>query len=295
VTKVSVIVPNFNHARYLKQRLDSILQQTYTDFEVILLDDASTDESVVIMDAYTDPRITKRLYADKNSGSPFVQWERGVREASGDWIWIAESDDYSDPLFLERLLPVVQNDPSSVLAFCRSTIVTGEESRLARFESDHGQWHADADFKASGKEFCAELLYKGNVLLNAGAVLFRKSAFLKIIDDVARLRMSTDWLIWWKIALEGVVHYIAEPLNFFRRDGENVSTNWQQERIAVNRYLSANWPWTSANKSQMALEKQLYDLLVNKNWKTAREELSKSTFPIKRRVLLRFIKFKARL
>jgi glycosyltransferase involved in cell wall biosynthesis len=292
---VSLIVPNYNHARYLKQRLDSIFQQTYTNYEVILLDDASTDESVSIMEACTDPRITKRLYAKVNSGSPFVQWERGVREASGDWIWIAESDDYSDSEFLEQLITVVQNDPNSVLIFCRTNIVTGEQSRLARFESDHGQWTANADFATSGEEFCKELLYKGNVLLNAGAVLFRKSAFLKIIDDVPRLRMSTDWLIWWKIALEGGVHYIAEPLNFFRRDGENVSINWQQERIAVNRYLSANWPWTSANKSQMALEKQLYDLLVNKNWKTAREELSKSTFPIKRRVLLRFIKFKARL
>jgi glycosyltransferase involved in cell wall biosynthesis len=292
---VSLIVPNYNHARYLKQRLDSIFQQTYTNYEVILLDDASADESVSIMEACTDPRITKRLYATVNSGSPFAQWERGVREASGDWIWIAESDDYSDPQFLERLLTVVQNDPSSVLAFCRSTIVTSEQRCLARFESDHGQWTADADFAASGEEFCTELLYKGNVLLNAGAVVFRKSAFLEIIHDVPRLRMSTDWLIWWKIALHGGVRYISEPLNFFRRDGENVSTNWQQERIAVNRYLSSNWPGTSVNKSQAALEKQLYDLLVNKNWKTAREELSKCTFPVKRRVLLRFIKFKARL
>lgn len=292
---ISVIVPNYNHARYLKQRLDSIIQQTFTDFEIILLDDASTDESRTIMDAYQDDRIFKRLYSDNNSGSPFVQWERGVNEAQGEWIWIAESDDYSHPDFLRLLWNTVHKDSNCTLAFCRSTVVAPQENRLARFESDHKNWTSESDFDANGIVFCKELLYRGNVCLNAGAVLFRKDAFMKCIRSIPRLRMSTDWFIWWHIAQQGNVKYVSEPLNYFRRDGENVSTDWQSERIAVNRYFARTWPDKSDNKSLMLLEKQLFDLLVNKKWAIARQELRQCSFPIRRRVLLRFIKFKARL
>ena len=82
---VSVVVPNFNYARYLPQRIESVLNQTFTDFEVILLDDASTDNSVEVMRRYaeTDNRISRIEVNATNSGSPFLQWERGVRLARG--------------------------------------------------------------------------------------------------------------------------------------------------------------------------------------------------------------------
>ena len=93
---VSVIVPNYNHARYLRQRIESVLGQTYQDFEVILLDDCSTDESRSVLGEYAkDPRV-RIEFNEKNSGSTFKQWNKGVRLARGEYIWIAESDDYAD-------------------------------------------------------------------------------------------------------------------------------------------------------------------------------------------------------
>jgi glycosyltransferase involved in cell wall biosynthesis len=72
-------MPNFNHAPYLKERMDSILAQDYQDFEVILLDDASTDESVVILNEYTkNPRVKTLIVNDSNSGNTFLQWQRGL-------------------------------------------------------------------------------------------------------------------------------------------------------------------------------------------------------------------------
>jgi glycosyltransferase involved in cell wall biosynthesis len=101
--KVSVIIPNYNHAEYLKQRIDSILNQTYKDFELIILDDCSTDNSREIIDDYTShfPFITS-YYNDINSGSPFTQWDSGVKKAKGEFIWIAESDDFAEADFLEK-------------------------------------------------------------------------------------------------------------------------------------------------------------------------------------------------
>src|ERR1700756_5018477 len=97
---VSVIVPNYNHARFLPKRIDSILRQSFQDFELILLDDCSTDDSRSILSQHaSDPRV-RIEFNQVNSGSPFKQWNRGVGLARGQYIWIAESDDYADERFL---------------------------------------------------------------------------------------------------------------------------------------------------------------------------------------------------
>src|SRR5438874_4285236 len=108
---VSVIVPNYNHAPYLLRRIDSILAQTYRDFELILLDDCSTDDSREILTSYRDnPRVRIEFNA-KNSGSVFKQWNKGVQLARGRYIWIAESDDYADPRSLARIVPILEEQP----------------------------------------------------------------------------------------------------------------------------------------------------------------------------------------
>src|SRR5579862_3200293 len=118
--KVSVIVPNYNHAKYLRRRVESILEQTFQDFELILLDDCSTDESRSILSSYAgDPRV-KIEFNTANSGSTFKQWNRGARLANGKYLWIAESDDYADKRLLERLTEVLEADPKITFAYCRS-------------------------------------------------------------------------------------------------------------------------------------------------------------------------------
>jgi len=89
---VSVIVPNYNHARFLRRRVETILAQTFQDFELILLDDCSTDDSRSVLRQYSsDPRV-RLEFNEVNSGSTFKQWNKGVRLAQGKYIWIAESD-----------------------------------------------------------------------------------------------------------------------------------------------------------------------------------------------------------
>jgi len=92
---VTVVVPNYNHAKYLKKRLNSIYKQTYKNIEVILLDDCSTDTSRSILSKYAKKHKnnTKTIFNTKNSGGVFYQWARALESAHGDFIWIAESDD----------------------------------------------------------------------------------------------------------------------------------------------------------------------------------------------------------
>src|SRR5207342_1807970 len=99
---ISVIIPNYNHAFYLKQRIDSVIQQTYSDFEIIILDDASTDNSRDVIEKYRHyPKVKHIIYNESNSGSTFSQWQKGIELASGKYIWLAESDDVADSTFLE--------------------------------------------------------------------------------------------------------------------------------------------------------------------------------------------------
>src|SRR6266404_3431860 len=118
--KVSVVIPNYNHARFLRRRIESVMNQSFQDFEVILLDDCSTDESRSILSEYAaDPRV-KIEFNEKNSGSTFKQWNKGVRLARGEYVWIAESDDYADERLLERLVSRLDAEPGAVFCSCRS-------------------------------------------------------------------------------------------------------------------------------------------------------------------------------
>src|SRR5690349_21422462 len=122
--KVSVIIPNYNHANYLGQRMDSVLNQTYTNFEVIILDDCSTDSSRDVIERFrNDSHISHIVFNETNTGSPFLQWQKGIALAKGEWIWIAESDDSADKHFLEKFVNALQGQQNIGLIYCDSNIV----------------------------------------------------------------------------------------------------------------------------------------------------------------------------
>jgi glycosyltransferase involved in cell wall biosynthesis len=91
VLTASVIIPNYNHAQYLRQRIDSVIRQSLHDIEIILLDDASSDVSVDIIASYASENRNLRIFCNTiNSGSPFKQWDFVIRQAMGKYIWISE-------------------------------------------------------------------------------------------------------------------------------------------------------------------------------------------------------------
>ena len=108
---VSVIIPNYNHSAYLRKRIESVLQQTYKNFEVTILDDCSTDNSLAIINEYKDnPHVKQIVVNEHNTGNTFIQWERGFNLAQGELIWIAESDDYAEPQLLEKAIEAFQKN-----------------------------------------------------------------------------------------------------------------------------------------------------------------------------------------
>jgi len=226
--KVSVIVPNYNHAPYLRQRLDSIIKQTFRDFELIVLDDASTDDSREIVQTYACYPMFRFLFNKTRNGSAFKQWQKGLENARGEYIWFAESDDCSSPHFLNKLLPILENDKSMGLVYCQSYL-TDPSGRVL---GDAIQWTDDLDslrwknnFVNNGRLEIKDYLSKKNTIPNASAVLLRASVLRSIDGLDAGYQLCGDWLLWIKILLQSNVGYVAERLNYWRQRSSNARTH----------------------------------------------------------------------
>lgn len=218
---VSVIVPNYNHSRFLPLRIDSILNQTYDRFEVIILDDKSTDNSSEIINRYAaHPKVSHIIFNDANSGSVFRQWQKGINLAKGQYIWIAESDDYADIRFLEKTMDAI-NRHNAILGFTQSDIVDENNSFMTEFGAMLKNEHCTTSQLLENN-----LLYFCN-LYNASMIVFRKDAIKNVNwDKVLSYKLCGDWLLWAELAIQnnGYVTEIKEKLNFHRRHSSNTSS-----------------------------------------------------------------------
>jgi len=217
---VSVIVPNYNHAPYLKQRIDSILGQTYQDFELILLDDCSTDNSCDIMEHYrNDPHVSHIVYGESNSGSAFRQWDKGIALAKGEWIWVAESDDYAEPTFLECLLKEVGKVPDCALAYSATYWVDQQGQKL---------WETPISDKVNiynGHDFIRQKLAVCNSIANVSECIFRRDKFRPAESDrYEQMRLCGDWFVYILLAEQGNVIEVEEPLSYYRQHSSNISS-----------------------------------------------------------------------
>lgn len=241
--KVSVIVPNYNHAPYLSWRLDSILNQTYQDYDLIILDDASTDNSREVLGRYLDRPGVSLHYNQINSGSVFRQWEKGFDLAQGEYVWVAESDDWADPRFLQRLVSVLETNAEVGVAYAQSWIVdpsfkvTGNALCWTE-DLDPARW--ERDFFSEGRAEISRYLTVKNTIPNASAVLMRRSVLEKVRPIDAGFRLCGDWLHWIRMLAISDLAFVAEPLNFWRLDSSNarVAAPGTMEWIEGERVLS---------------------------------------------------------
>lgn len=254
---VSVVVPNYNHARFLRHRIDTILGQTFQDFELILLDDCSTDDSRSILSEYNSDCRSRVEFNEVNSGSPFKQWNKGVRLAQGKYVWIAESDDYADVRLLERLVGVLDSDSGITFAYCRSNCVT-DDDRFGPFVdihlSDSRRW--TTDFCNDGTEACRNFFLPDNPVANASAVVFRKDVYEQVGGADENLRLCGDWKLWAAMALRGKIAYLCEPLNFFRVHESSIRSKTQRAKAHVTEHLLvARWILDRVTVSDTLFEK----------------------------------------
>ncbi len=216
--KVSVILPCFNHARFLEERIRSVLSQTSPIDQIIFLDDASTDGSVEIARRLLRQSSidTHFIVNEVNSGSPFNQWNLGVEQALHDIIWIAETDDSCDPQFLEVVLGRLM-EPDTVLSYSQSKIIN-EKGVGFQVPNLNGVFPGqfDRNFTMAGSEFRNRFLSIRNVIPNASGVVFKKEAFVQAGMANPTMRNCGDWDMWVRMAEFGAFSYTSLALNHFR-------------------------------------------------------------------------------
>ncbi|RZK40094.1 MAG: glycosyltransferase [Pedobacter sp.] len=217
--KFSVIIPNYNHSTYLKTRIDSVLSQDFQDFEIIILDDYSTDNSKEIIETYRDhDKIGVIIYNGKNTGNTFKQWEKGLKMANGDLIWIAESDDFIANTFLSEA-SVAFDLHKNIGIFCCGTNLVNNNGEILHIIESEGE-----NDIIDGKTFVFQSMSTMNPLCNASAIIFKKKFIqLPIGKDITNLRYCGDWLFWSKILLQTDIFLLRKNLNYYRRHEDSIS------------------------------------------------------------------------
>lgn len=217
---VSVIVPNYNHSKYLPQRIDSILSQSYLDFELIILDDCSTDNSAEVIYSYANnEKVTHIVINEENSGSTFIQWQKGFGLSKGELIWIAESDDYCDPDFLQQMVAEFEKNDKLALAYCTSTLVDAASNPLTRKDTAENIPEKVYD----GVEFIKKYMLSSNSVWNASAVVMRKNFALSVDKQFMDFKSAGDHLFWVEMAEMGDVSHIKRKMNYFRQHNNKVT------------------------------------------------------------------------
>jgi glycosyltransferase involved in cell wall biosynthesis len=225
---ITAVLPCFNHSSYLLPRIQSVLAQSLTVSEIIFLDDASTDESLALAESILSKCcVDVKIIANRvNSGSPMAQWNKGVRLARGEYIWIAETDDYCDVNLLETLyISLVKCD--AVLAFADSNYVDRDgikSNALTAVYEERFSGSLSHDFCIDGNMFNLRYMMRHNAIPNASAVLFRRDMFVKAGFANASLRFCGDKDMWFRMAGLGNIAFVATKLNSFRFHPFNTSS-----------------------------------------------------------------------
>lgn len=235
IKKVSVIIPNYNYANFIKERIDSILLQTYPIYELIILDDCSTDNSVKIIKNILKkhPEIKHKLIVNnKNSHSVFSQWQKGFKEAEGDYIWIAEADDSADPRFLEEAMKGFE-DPNVIISYCESKRINEKNKILSLSCRDWMEGISKTRWNDSyindGEKEIKEVLCICNTIPNVSAVVFKKANQIELIEKAKEYKISGDWYLYYRLLQNGKISYSANSYNNFRKHSKSTSTVAKKE------------------------------------------------------------------
>ena len=277
---VSVIVPNYNHADYLRLRLDSIFSQGYGNFEVILLDDASTDASARILQEFHQryPGQSTLVINEENSGGVFHQWERGLSLARGEIIWIAESDDWCTENFLETLVPFFENEAVQ-LAYARTVFMDGDGEKqiwsINEYLHDIDPQRWNHPIVETGPAIVREAFAVKNIVPNVSSALFRNPRDLEILADPQWRQMKTcgDWVLYLHLLRGGMLAYSPEACNYYRMHGKNTSVGsyvedrfyreHEQVALTVQRYFDVPFQAFERLRDNLAL-----------HWRETRGEFS---------------------
>lgn len=259
---VSVILPNYNYGKYISSRIDEIINQTYPISELIILDDASTDGSTEVINkkikeiAKTHPDLVIKTRNNKmNSGNVFSQWQKGIKLATSDYIWIAEADDVSKPTFLETAMSGF-NHERVVLSYTNSRFIGVTGSIVLK------------DTLRKVKDSFRKNLMVYNIIPNVSAAVFKNQPkLIDFLEEAKKFKLSGDWFFYIKVSETGAISYSKRALNVHRLHKSSVtsSTGFEKrlsEMKKIHKYIIDNIDVSPEVKEKM----QKMEEKLRKKW-----------------------------
>lgn len=244
---ITIIIPSYNHQDYIIQRLNTILAQTYKNWEAIIIDDLSTDNSIALIENYLekhpDFKVKHFIKNKVNSGSGYKSWQKGIELSKTNFIWITETDDYCDSTFLETTVSALKSNSNAALAFTGSNYVDAKDNflydtskRFANLNLAEGQ---SGVFKG---EVVIEDLPLNPLITNASCVVFRNPK-TQIVTQFFDNKQLSDLFFWTVLLKDKSFVCINKPLNYFRRHEQsttelNLKTNKGTIYTEYCKYLS---------------------------------------------------------
>jgi glycosyltransferase involved in cell wall biosynthesis len=242
---VSFVVPCYKLAHLLPECINSILAQTYRNFEILIMDNCSPDNTPEVAASFNDPRV-KHIRNEVNLGH-VRNFNKGITMARGKYVWLVSADDWlRSPDVLRRYVDVMERNPGVGYVFCRGVEVQGSrEVGLAQWTNCGGK---DRIWK--GRRFLKRLIREDCVLLSAAMV--RKECYDKVGLFSLEMPHANDWYMWCVLALKYQVAYLAEPMVFVRIHEESLTTAFDQGGTPIWYVDNLNVLWRVARLAELA-------------------------------------------
>jgi glycosyltransferase involved in cell wall biosynthesis len=226
--KVSVLIPAYNYGRFVGEAIQSVLDQTFNDFELIVVDDGSTDNTKEVVDSFTDPRI-KYIYQE-NRGQ-IAAGNTSILASSGEYVALLDADDIMLKEALEKSIMVLDSNREVAFSYGQAYLID-ENGQILGLKERHHKYPCIQE----GKEVIRELLIHGNYIIPSTAIV-RRSCLDKIgLLDPALHCGGADYDLWIRLAKRYAVACLAEPLAKYRVHSESLSNARKVDEIRQTNY-----------------------------------------------------------
>ena len=213
--KISIIIPSYNNAKYLREAVGSALKQTYKNIEVIIIDDGSTDNSREVAESFRDPRI---IYLWQENEGPAGARNKGIEKTKGEYVAFLDSDDLWEKDKLKKQLDFMEKNPE-----------TGMLGTASREMTDDGKIRGREVFPEENK-ILQKILIRYNPFIQS-SVMARREVFKRVGLYDRRFRESEDYELWLRIAADYKIGNLKEPLTIKRYKREGLSPEKDKEQL----------------------------------------------------------------
>jgi len=231
--KVSVCIPTYNGAEFVAKAIESVLAQTFADFELLVVDDSSDDTTMDIVRSFTDPRM-RISRNEQRLGIP-RNWNRCLSLARGEYVCLFHQDDVMLPENLERKIEVLASDVAISFVHSAAEVLVEDSAQTAL---DNWIEDTDHDFITDGVTYFRKLFFRGN-LVCAPTVVARCQRLLDLGGFDEQLGYTPDYEMWMKACVEGRVAFLSQPLVLYRWHSKNASHAYRFERGAEEHAIAS--------------------------------------------------------